>query len=263
MNAPGYRQPKNRLPPRDQLVIGLHAITELLRHAPKRILHVYTSVRFAKDRKTHLLQECDKWEIPISQISEDQLTGLSGSDSHQGFAAHVKGRTFLTVKEFLQKVEGQDKVLVLMCDQIFDPQNFGALIRSAECFGVDGIVWSKNRGSDLTPVSSKASCGASEWVNLIRVSNLAETVTEFQKNNFEVVSAALSEGSHNVFQFTFSPKTVLIVGSEGEGIQPLILKKSDQLVHIPMFGKIESLNVAQAATALLTCYRICSNADRS
>jgi 23S rRNA (guanosine2251-2'-O)-methyltransferase len=163
---------------------------------------------------------------------------------------------FLDVKQFLKTVENKERVLVLMCDQIFDPQNFGALIRSAECFGVDGIAWSKNRGSDLTPVSSKASCGASEWMPLIRVSNLAEAASQFQEDGFEVVAATLSEGSKNAFHFHFSPKTVLVVGSEGEGIQPLIIKRADHCIHIPLEGKIESLNVSAAAASLLTCYRL-------
>ncbi len=256
MNDPfHYPRPKDRLPPRDQLIMGLHALNELLRHAPKRVLKVYTSVKNAGTRKTGILSECERLEIPIQFTSEDNLSRMCGSDSHQSFAAHVKGRKFYDVKEFLKEVEEKERVLVLLCDQIFDPQNFGALLRCAECFGVDGVGWSKNRGSDLTPVSAKSSCGASEWLPLIRISNLAESVSQFQEAGFEVIAAALQEGSKNALHFPFKPKTVFVVGSEGEGIQPLILKRADHLVHIPMFGKIESLNVAQAATSLLTCYQ--------
>lgn len=240
------------------LVMGLHTLTELFRHAPERILRVYTSIKHAKEKKTFLLKECEKWDVPVVSVSEAELTKMCGSDSHQSFAAHVKGREFLAVKEFLEKVADQERALVLLCDQIFDPQNFGALLRSAECFGADGIAWSKNRGCDLTPVSAKASSGASEWMTLIRVSNLAEAVTQFQKGGFEVIASVLKPGSQSAFHFRFSPKTVLVVGSEGEGVQPLIQKRADHCVYIPMFGKIESLNVAQAATALLTCYRLVS-----
>jgi 23S rRNA (guanosine2251-2'-O)-methyltransferase len=143
-----------------------------------------------------------------------------------------------------------------MCDQIFDPQNFGAILRCGECFGADGVVWSKNRGSDLTPVVAKSSCGATEWTSLIRISNLAEGVALFQENGYEVLATAFDENSKNAFEYKFAPKTVIVLGSEGEGIQPLILKKADQLLHIPMSGKIQSLNVAQAASSMLTCYRI-------
>ncbi len=256
MNNPhSYPRSNPRLPPRDQLIMGLHALTELLQHAPKRILRVYTSSKQAKERKEGIIKECEKWEIPVVFTPEDQLTKMCGSDSHQSFAAHVKGRTFLDVKEFLEKIDGQERALVLLCDQIFDPQNFGALLRSAECFGADGVCWSKNRGSDLTPTAAKASCGASEWMTLIRVANIAEAVSQFQEGGFEVVAAVLTPGSKNALHFPFAPRTVIVVGSEGEGIQPLIQKRADHCLYIPMSGKIQSLNVAQAATSLLTCYR--------
>lgn len=255
-NSSSTHSSKNRLPPRDQLAMGLHTISELLKHAPKKILRVYTSVKIAGERKGGILKECEKWQIPVVSVSEEALNKMCGSDSHQSFAAHIQGRTFLDVKQFLQKVADKERVLVLMCDQIFDPQNFGALIRSAECFGADAVIWSKNRGSDLTPVSTKASCGASEWMTLIRVSNLADSVSLFQEGGFEVVVATLSEGSKNALQFHFAPRTVIVVGSEGEGIQPLIQKRANHCLHIPLEGKIESLNVSAAAASLLTCYRM-------
>jgi 23S rRNA (guanosine2251-2'-O)-methyltransferase len=250
------RHPKSRLPPRDQLIMGLHALQELIRHAPDRILSVYTSAKRAGERKVDLLEQCEEHRILVVQMSEEALSRMCDSDSHQSFAAHVKGRLFYDVKQFLEKTKEKENSLVLMCDQIFDPQNFGGLIRSAECFGADAIAWSKNRGSDLTPVSAKASSGASEWLPLIRVSNLAEAVSQFQEGGFEVIAATLAPGAQNAFHFRFAPKTVLVVGSEGEGIQPLIQKRADHCVYLPMSGKIGSLNVSAAAASLLTCYRI-------
>jgi 23S rRNA (guanosine2251-2'-O)-methyltransferase len=243
-------------PPRNQMIMGVHALTELLRHAPDRILRVYTSAKGVGDRKDSLLKECEKWNVPVEKVSEDTLTDLCGSDSHQSFAAHVKGRNFMDLKTFIAQTESQENALILLCDQIFDPQNFGALLRSAECFGADAVIWSKNRGSDLTPVAAKASSGASEWMTLVQVSNLAESVLQLQDVGFEVIASVLKPGAQNAFHFHFAPKTVLVVGSEGEGIQPLIQKRANHCVYLPMVGKIESLNVAQAATALLTCYRM-------
>ena len=249
-------QPRDHFPPKDQLVMGIHSIAELLRHAPQRIVRVYTSMKTGKDRKNALLKDCEKYRIPVEDMTENQLEKMCGSDSHQSFAAHVKGRKFLSIKEFIEEIGDREKVVVLMCDQIFDPQNFGAIIRCAECFGADGIVWSKNRGSDLTPVVAKSSCGATEWATLIRISNLAEGVSLFQENGFEVLATAFDEHSKNAFEFEFAARTVIVLGSEGEGIQPLILKRADHLLHIPMSGKIQSLNVAQAASSILTTYRL-------
>jgi 23S rRNA (guanosine2251-2'-O)-methyltransferase len=242
MNDPYH----HRLPPKDQMIMGVHAIQELLRHAPEKLLRVYTS----SSKKSEILAECEKRKIPISIVSLDQLTKMAGSDSHQSLVAHIKGRTFLDVPQFLENIEGKD-AFVLMLDQIFDPQNFGALIRSAECLGASAVAWSKNRGSDLTPVAAKASCGASELLPLIRISNLATAALQFKEGGFEVVAALLDPASESAFQFRYAPRTLLIVGSEGEGIQPLLRKKADRSIYLPMAGKIESLNVAQATAALL------------
>ena len=223
--------------------MGVHAIEELLRYAPEKILRIYT----LSSKKSELLTLCEKRHIPITCITADQLTRMTGSDSHQSLVAHIRGRTFSIVSEFLEKEEA----FILMLDQIFDPQNFGALLRSAECFGASAVAWSKNRGSDLTPVVAKASCGASELLPLIRISNLATAVEQFKEGGFEIVAALLDPKAESAYQFTYAPKTVLIVGSEGEGIQPLLRKKADRAIYLPMAGKIASLNVAQATAALL------------
>lgn len=229
--------------------MGTHALEELLRYAPEKILKIYT----VQNKKTPLLEKAKELNIPILFVPETTLTKMAGSDSHQMLVAHIKGRTFLEAKDFLKTAE--EHSLVLMLDQIFDPQNFGALIRSAECFGAAAVCWSKNRGSDLTPVAAKASSGASELIPLIRVSNLATAVDQFKEEGFEAVAALLDPKSESAYTFKFAPRTLLIVGSEGEGIQPLLRKKADRSIYLPMAGKIGSLNVAQATAALLALFR--------
>lgn len=228
-------------------IMGVHAIKELLNHAPQRLIHVYAA------RKSHpeILQTCQSKKVQVSFVSDAELSKMVGSDSHQSIVAEVKQRQFLDAKEFLERLGDKENSFVVMLDQIFDPQNFGAILRSAECFGADGVVWSKNRGSDLTPVVAKTSCGASELLPLVRVSNLADTIDKFQKAGFEVVTTLLDSNSENAFHYRFAARTLLIMGSEGEGIQPLLQKKADKSIYIPMQGKIQSLNVAQAAAVLL------------
>ncbi|MBI5273037.1 MAG: 23S rRNA (guanosine(2251)-2'-O)-methyltransferase RlmB [Chlamydiia bacterium] len=245
---------QSRLPPRDQLIMGIHALHEVLLHAPERLLCVYTDAMRCTGRKAELLSLCEKRGVKIVLFAAEKLDQMTGSDSHQSVVAHVKGRAFLNVPQFLERLGEQDRSLVLMIDQIFDPQNFGSLIRSAECLGADAIVWSKNRGADLTPSVAKASCGASELLPLIRISNLAEAVGQFQKGGYEAVATLLEPNAQNAFSYQFSPRTLLIVGSEGEGIQPLIRKKADSSLYIPMAGKIDSLNVSQAACVLMSLF---------
>ena len=244
------KQSKNSIP-KDQLLMGIHALKEVLTHAPEKVLKVYTERVKDAGRKSEILDLCQKEKIPVSFLSFDGLTNLCSSDSHQSFVAHIKSRQFVSLKDFFETAQDLETSLVLMLDQIFDPQNFGALLRSAECFGASAVVFSKNRGSDITAVTTKSSCGASELLPLIRVSNLAETVSSFQEEGFEVVATVLEPNSLPLEGFKFAKKTLLIMGSEGEGIQPLICKRADKTIYLPMKGKIQSLNVAQACAIFL------------
>lgn len=239
-------------PPKEKLVAGLHVLEELLMHAPDKIRAVFLDNGEKGGRKAQLIDQLMRKKIPIRRLSKQELTKLIGTDSHQGCVVEIRERIFLDTSSFLKKISSKTQSIVLMVDQVFDPQNFGSLLRAAECLGADGVIWSKNRGSELTAVAAKASCGASELIPLVRVSNLAETVSQFQKNGFEVVVSLLDPKSEPIFGFSFCPKTLLVVGSEGEGVQPLIQKRSDRSVYIPMKGKIGSLNVAQATAILLS-----------
>jgi 23S rRNA (guanosine2251-2'-O)-methyltransferase len=253
MNDPhSYPHKTIHLPPKDQLIMGLHAIREVLNYFPERLIKVFTASQGAKGRKNDLIIECEKQNVLVQYVSEDLLTKMAGSDSHQSFVAQIRGRKYFDVREFIEKTQDVDNLFVLMLSEIFDPQNFGAILRSAECFGVDGVVWSKNRGCDLTPMVAKASCGASELLRLIRISNLADAIDQFKEADFEVAAAVADPNARSFAEFRYAPKTVLIVGSEGEGIQPLLRKKADLMLYIPTKGKIESLNVAQAAAVLLS-----------
>jgi 23S rRNA (guanosine2251-2'-O)-methyltransferase len=241
--------------PKNQLVMGIHTLQLLLTHAPQRLVHVFAEQSAAKGRKGDLLELCRKHKISVSFTSFDALTKMAESDSHQSFVAHVRPREPLFLKEFLSTIDSKEKSLVLMLDQIFDPQNLGAILRSAECFGVDAVVFSKNRGSDVTPVVAKTSCGASETIPLIAVSNLADTVLQFQNAGFEAVVTLLDPEAESLYKVTFPDKTLLILGSEGEGVQPLIAKRADRKIYLPMQGKIDSLNVAQACSVVLYAAR--------
>lgn len=235
-------------------VIGVQAVRTVLRQAPERALALYTSHDPKKGGP--LFDLAKKTGVSLHRIPEAKLSQMVETESHQGFALETKERIYHSL-EALSSQEGP--AFFLMLDQIFDPQNLGAILRSAECFGVSGVIWSKNRGTDITPSATKASAGASELVPLVRVSNLADSVLRLQSQGFEVVAAvAPSSGGEkpveSLFSFSFSPRTVLIVGSEGEGIQPLLCKRADRLLTIPLQGKTDSLNVSAATAVLLAFY---------
>ena len=222
-------------------LIGKNAIFEVYKKAKKSFICIYT-------HKPHdpFLQQFEG--IPVQFKDKDTLSRIANSESHQGFVAKIKPKSFVTPHDLFQKD------LIVALDEIQDPQNLGAILRACECFGVEGVIFSKNRGSGLTPVVAKTSQGALEILDLCEVSNLATTIDQFKKQDFEVIGADLSQDAHNVFDFSFPKKCVLVLGKES-GMRHLLKKKCDQLVYIPMFGQIDSLNVSQATAALLAFYR--------
>jgi 23S rRNA (guanosine2251-2'-O)-methyltransferase len=232
-------------------IMGRNTLMEVLKYKPEIIIKVFVNVlEKPQERKDDLMAEISRKKIPMEYVSKNTLFSIVHSESHQSFVAKIKPRAFVDLKEFFSK----EKAFLLMLDNISDPQNLGALLRAAECFKVDGVIFSKNRGCDLTPVVAKASVGASELLNLIKVSNLSDSVNRLQAEGYEIIVADATENAKDLFNFTFPEKALLIMGAEGEGVQPLIKKKADHTVKIPLFGKIDSLNVSQATAVFLAFY---------
>lgn len=233
-------------------IMGKNCIQEVLKADPSRIICVLTSQTSEEDP---LYRQLLQQKIAVKKCSKQELTKLVSSDSHQSFIAIVREKKKETLEFWLKRFSTVEQALVVILDSIFDPQNLGAILRACECFGADLIIFSKNRGTDLTPAASKASVGASELVPLLKVSNLVETMKMFQKEDFWAIASEISSKAHNLYRFDFPKKALLILGSEGKGIQPLLSQKCDFHLYIPMYGKIDSLNVSQAAAVLLSAYR--------
>jgi len=231
--------------------MGINTLNELLHSCPEKIIEVYALKKSLNDRKEDLIRAIEKENIPIIYLDKRKLEDLVDSDSHQGFAAKVR-RTYYTLKEILEK----DPPFLLLLDQIYDPHNFGAILRASECFSVSGLIYSKNKGCPVTPVVTKVSCGASELVPLVRVSNLNDTLIKLQKSGYTVVIANCGKEAKSIYEFQIPEKMVFVLGSEEKGVQPLVKKRADDLVYLPMKGKIDSLNVSQAAACFLSYFQI-------
>ena len=180
---------------------------------------------------------------------------LSGSDSHQAVMAVLKEKPQVTLKEFVHSHNDTDRSLVLLLDDIQDPQNLGSILRAAECFAVDLVIYSKNKGSSITAAVTKASVGASELLKIMPVSNLVDVLRKLRNAGFWLITADADLNGSKLADFRFPLKSVIVLGSEGRGVQPLIKKEADFSVYIELFGKISSLNVSQAAAIMLNAYR--------
>lgn len=235
------------------LIMGCNCIEELVKHNPKRIIKVYAQKQDnLQKRKQSLIAELQSENIEIQYLPKHELDRICDSTSHQGFAASLKNKDYTSIKEFLN--QDKDQSIVVMLDSIYDPHNVGAILRGCECFGVDLVVWSKNRSCPLSTTVTKTSSSASEFIPIAQVSNLAHTLKEFQDNGYEAITADVGENSKSLYDFKFPRKSLVIMGSEGEGVQPLLIKNAEHSVYIPMKGIIDSLNVSQATAVLLSKY---------
>jgi 23S rRNA (guanosine2251-2'-O)-methyltransferase len=238
-------------------VMGRNCLAEVLKHSPERILEVYVAEareeggRGGVDRRGELIDQCRESDIQVRAVPRRELDALVHSDSHQGFVARVRPREVLQLDDLVELVREQPFARILALDGVLDPQNSGAILRAAECFGVDAVIWSKNRAAPVGPVVSKVSVGASELVPLCPVSNLHRALEALKGAGAWLVGAMVTPEAASLDSFEFPQKSVIVMGSEGEGVQHLIQESLDFHVYIPMLGVVSSLNVSQATTVML------------
>jgi 23S rRNA (guanosine2251-2'-O)-methyltransferase len=237
------------------LVMGRRALGEILRHCPRQIEAVFAAGSAEHSKSCDkLVSEAGRCGISWNWTAAEELSLLAGSDSHQGLVAVLKDRASLTLKDLMREESGRTASLLLMADSVFDPQNLGALVRAAECFGAAAVLWSRNRGCGMSPVVRKAAVGATELLNCIQVNNLVESLKKIKEHGYWAVAADAGSDALPLEGFEFPKKVVVVVGSEGKGISRLALEVCDFRVKIGMSGKIESLNVSQATAIILYAY---------
>lgn len=195
---------------------------------------------------------CKEKKIPFTFVERSVLDNMTG-EHHQGVAAEVSDFTYVEVEDILaQAAEKGEAPLVLVLSEVEDPHNLGALIRTAECVGVHGIIIPQRRAAAVNETVVKVSAGAAAFLPVARVGNLVQTVEKLKKAGLWVAGAeAERPGSASLWQCDFTGPTAIVLGSEGKGIAPLLLKTCDYLVHIPMAGQVNSLNVSNAGAVLV------------
>ncbi len=233
--------------------MGRNCVREVLRHSPQHVVKIYSSATSGGDAEIQTL--ISRSGLELAMLSFEELSKLVGSESHQSYAALLRDRKVYELKELIAETETCPRSVVVMVDTINDPQNFGSILRACECFAVDAVIWSKNRGVAVTPVVTKSSVGASELVPMVPVSNLGEALRKLKDAGYWIVAADAAADAQSIWSFDLPERCVFVFGSEGEGIQRLLLENSDYWVSVPLLGKIDSLNVSQAVAVFLFRYR--------
>ncbi len=225
-----------------QLMYGKNVVNQILQ-SPQRILCVYL---VSDDAKVSEL--CGKYRIPLKKVNKNELRKLTGSDHHQGIAAEVKDYPLYTVEELIGEKRGKHG-LIIMLDELEDPHNLGAVLRTADAVGANGVIFKKTHSAGLTPAVAKVSAGAVDTVKCAAVTNLSRTAEELKKAGWWIVGADMDGQDYRSLDYDFD--TVLVIGNEGKGISRLLREKCDYVVSLPMRGKISSLNASVSAGILM------------
>jgi 23S rRNA (guanosine2251-2'-O)-methyltransferase len=233
-----------------EVLYGLHPVEEAIRSGSRRLDHVSVARERRDDRLDGLIQLCRANGVRVSVEPKDQLTRLAKTDAHQGVIAVVKGREFLTVEDLMRpKPEGEYRFFLAL-DGVEDPHNLGALIRTADGAGVDGVILPERRSAPVTGTVAKTSAGASEHVKIARVTNLVRSLEQLKQKNVWVLGLD-ERGSPDYMNFDFKTDCVLVLGREGAGLHDLVKKTCDHLLRIPMAGMVSSLNVSVAGAVVM------------
>ena len=187
----------------------------------------------------------------VVETDRRKLDQLSATGAHQGVIAMVAARAYATVEEILENAKNRGEApLIVICDELSDPHNLGAIIRTAECAGAHGVIIPKRRSVGLTAVVGKASAGALEYLPVARVANLVSAIRELQKAGVWVFGTA-ADGDTALYQADLKGPAAIVIGNEGDGMSRLVAEACDFKVSIPMRGRISSLNASNAAAILL------------
>lgn len=216
-----------------------------------KILNVYLQKGFS-DKNIDL--EIAKKGLKPKFVDLDTLNKMSHGGNHQGIIVEAVPREYSSVEEILKSAKGKKQPLILILDEIEDPQNFGAILRSADAFSVDGVIVKSKNQVPLNWTVAKVSTGAIEYVKVAQVSNLNNVIQVLKDNGFWIY-AADGSATKSYENLDYSGSVALIVGSEGRGISQLVMKNSDFIIKIPMTGHVNSLNVSVSTGILLSRIR--------
>ena len=232
-----------------EVLYGLHPVEEALRAGGRRLEYVLIS-RDRSAKLEHLAELCRAAGVRCSLSGKDELTKIAKTDAHQGAVAAVRERQFLTIEDLLRAKARFGRKFILALDGVEDPHNLGALLRTADGAGVDGVVLPERRSAPISGVVAKTSAGASEHVAIAKVTNVTRSLEQMKKENVWVIGLD-ERGTMNYTDFDWNTDCCLVLGAEGAGLHELVKKTCDYLLKIPMTGSVSSLNVSVAGAVVM------------
>jgi 23S rRNA (guanosine2251-2'-O)-methyltransferase len=235
---------------KQEYIVGRNPVLEVLK-AEKEIDKIYVSKGELKGSIKKIISIAKDKNIVIQYVDKKKLDQIAPGVNHQGVAALVTPYDYYSIDDILNKAkESKKPPFIIILDGIEDPHNLGAIIRTAECAGVHGIIIPKRRAAHVTETVYKSSAGAVEHMLIAKVSNIPSTIDRLKDDGLWIYGAD-ANGENYYFDTELKGPVALVIGSEGKGISKLVKEKCDFLVKIPMYGKISSLNASNAASILI------------
>ena len=235
--------------PGPRWVYGVQPVLEALKSRGGRAEKIWVAFGRSGTAVQRILEQAKQQKTPVSFKDRASLDAKAGTAKHQGILALVSGIETLELEPFLLQLSKEKRRFIALLDEVQDPHNLGAILRTACASGVEGVLLPKHRTCPLTPAAVKASAGAAEWVPLVRVGNAAEALRRIREEGIFVLGA---DGSarDEIYDQDFRQDVCVVIGGEGKGLRPVLKKLCDGLVSIPMVGPIDSLNASVAAGVL-------------
>ena len=229
---------------------GRNALTEALKSG-RTIDKVFIAAGEIDRGLQRLAAQAKEAGAVVVPVDRRKLDAMSVTHAHQGVITLAAAHEYCSIDDILEEAAQRGEApLLVICDELSDPHNLGAILRTAECAGAHGVIIPKRRSVGLTAVVAKASAGAVEYMKVARVTNINAAIQELKEKGVWIFGTA-AEGSVPMYQADLTGPTAIVVGSEGEGMSQLVRKNCDVTVHIPMKGRISSLNASAAASILL------------
>ena len=232
-----------------ELVYGIHAVESAIKNRPEDVLQLWVLQGRKDKRVNQLIELANKNNISIQSISADKIKKKCPDSTHQGVLAdlRISKAKQMALEDVLAK---QGELLLLILDEVQDPHNIGACLRTADAVGVDAVIVSKNRSPGITSVVRKVACGAADTVPFVQVTNLARAMQQIRDHDVWIVGTA-GDTDTSLYDITAGKRMAVVMGAEGTGMRRLTRENCDQLVYIPMQGTVESLNVSVATGVAL------------
>ncbi|MBA2494414.1 MAG: 23S rRNA (guanosine(2251)-2'-O)-methyltransferase RlmB, partial [Acidobacteria bacterium] len=232
-------------------VYGVLPVLEALRAENRRIEKIIISDGANEKRLSDVLQLAQSNGVQIQKVPRENLErSVENGANHQGIAAFIAAAEYFDTNKLLSEITTKENSLSVILDGVEDPRNLGAILRTVECAGADGVFIPERRAVGLTETVSKSSAGATEYVKVAKVTNVNRLIEELKENNIWVVGAS-GDAEMDYSDWDWKQSSALVMGGEGKGLHRLTAEKCDVLVKVPMSGKIKSLNVSVASGVIL------------